>query len=369
MSTSSVRGGSAPQASPSTSDVRAPARSRKRAVQLAGEAHETLRAHQRGAEALDDRHQRLGEQRLGIAVADRGELAVGVRPWRPARAPRGAPARVSSSHGTSAAVPSSRVGEAGPLGGRVALRELAVQRHHRLGRREIQLREQDPIGGLDLRARLLVAGELRRRPPPRRRRRRRPPRPRAPRRAGRLSSPSRIDHGSAMPVVSSNDDLGLRAAHHLRDRRPQLRLHAHLVADAAAHQLHDVARAALDEARVDVDAPELVDDDADAPVVLAAEHAVERGRLPRAEEAGEQDERRFVEGWRQAGDTSASAGPMGFQSSSGASAPGAGPTDGAAPASGKAFGTQARTAAAISAVGRSRSTAHGPRSDSSARRA
>ena len=169
-----------------------------------------------------------------------------------------------------------------------------MQRHHRIRRGEVQLGQQDPIGRLDLGARLLVTGELtaarlgvddthhagrdRRRPLP------------AERFEPVEDRPWLGDAGGL-----EQDDLRLRSAVDLVDGGPQLRLHPHLVTDAAAGQLHDVAGPALDQARVDVDAPELVDDHADAPLVLPPEHAVDRRRLARAEKPGQQDERRFGE--------------------------------------------------------------------------
>ena len=96
--------------------------------------------------------------------------------------------------------------EAGALGGRVAARELAVQRHHGLGRGEIQLGQEDPVGRLDLRARLLVPREL----PPARLRVDGADDARRHRRRGiaEIFQPERIDQGSAMPVVSSSTTSG-----------------------------------------------------------------------------------------------------------------------------------------------------------------
>ena len=164
-----------------------------------------------------------------------------------------------------------------------------MQRHDGLGRREIQLGEDDAIGRLDLGTRLLVPGEL----------------PRAGLGVDRADDARR--HGRrrvAQPLEPVEDGPGLgdagrlqhhhlraRATRHLGDGGPQLGLHAHLVADAAADQLQHVAGAALDEAGVDVDPPELVDDHPDAPAVLRAQHAVQDGGLSRPQEPGEQDER------------------------------------------------------------------------------
>jgi hypothetical protein len=62
------------------------------------------------------------------------------------------------------------------------------------------------------------------------------------------------------------------------------------VADAAARQLDHVAGAGAQQAAVDVDAPQLVDDDGDAPMMLGAEQAVQQGGFSRTEKAGQDDE-------------------------------------------------------------------------------
>ncbi|HLK90603.1 MAG TPA: hypothetical protein VKZ18_11950 [Polyangia bacterium] len=167
-----------------------------------------------------------------------------------------------------------------------------MQRHHRLGPGQIQLGEQYSVGSLDLRPSLLVARQL---PGPglgvdgaddargdRRRRGAQPLEPVEDRPV--LGDPGRLQH----------DHLWLGAPHDLGDRRPQLGLHANLVTDAAAGQLHHVTGPALDQPGVDVDPPELVDDHADPPPVLRAQHPVEERGLPCAEKPGEQDERRLA---------------------------------------------------------------------------
>ena len=259
--------------------------------------NEALRAHQRRAQSIDDRQQRLG----AAAAPDRRRrrrsswpCACGPCAWR-ARA-AGAPGATSSSQGTSSAVASSPAGKLARSAAGLRRPSSRCSATTASGGAEIQLGQQHrdrrprparapPRGARAARARLGVddADDARRRRPA-------PPSPRP-------SSPSRIDQGSAMPVVSSTTTSGRAAAGHLGDRGPQLRLHAHLVTDAAARQLHHVAGAALDEARVDVDAPELVDDHADAPVVLRAQHAVQRRRLSRAQEAGQQHQRRLRDGF------------------------------------------------------------------------
>ena len=116
---------------------------------------------------------------------------------------------------------------------------------------------------------------------------------------GRRPLAQRLEAVEDRPGLS---DTGRLDQHHLRagaprdlvDGRPELRLHAHFVADAAAGQLHHVARAALDESRVDVDATELVDDHRHPTSVLRAEDAVQDRRLARPQEAGQENERRLA---------------------------------------------------------------------------
>ncbi len=227
--------------------------------------------------AAPDRCRRRRRAGRGCAVRARG----------PRRAPR---RRASSSQGTSSAVASSVSGK--PARSAAGLRRPSSRCSATTasGAARSSLLSSDAIGRLDLRARLLVSRQLR------------------PTRFG-------VDHadharrdrrrGVAQPLQPVEDrprlgdsgrlqqhHLRSRAARHLGDRRPQLGLHAHLVADAAARQLHHVAGAALDQAGVDVDAAELVDDDADPPVVLGAEHAVQDRGLAGAQKAGQQNERR-----------------------------------------------------------------------------
>ena len=99
-------------------------------------------------------------------------------------------------------------------------------------------------------------------------------------------------------VAVGGDDLGLRTPRHLVDRRPKLGLHPNLVADASAGQLQHVTGPALHQAGVDVDPTELVDDHADPAAVLRAQHPVQGGGLPGAQEPGEEDEGRFRRGRR-----------------------------------------------------------------------
>ena len=361
MRTSSVTGGfAAPGLGEAELGMQAGALE-KSAARLARNVNEPLGAHERGAEALHHRQERLGEQRRRIAVGDRRQLTVVVRPVRGRARPAG---RTSSSQGQSSAV-ARRWAEAGALGGRVAARELAVQRHHRVGRGEIQLGEHDSIGRLDLRARLLVAREL----PGTRlgvdgaddargERRRRSP---------QASSPSRIDQGSAIPVVSSTTTSGCA-------RRATSAIAAHS-SDCTRTSWHTQPPASsitsparlLMRRRVDVDAAELVDDHADPPPVLRPQHPVQERRLARAQKAGEQDQRRFGDGV--AADTARDCSARERSILVGDVAPrrAPAPLPAGAPA-GERPGTQARTPAAISGVGRSRLTAHASsRSASSAR--
>ena len=164
------------------------------------------------------------------------------------------------------------------------------QQSRRSGRRDIEFRDQDPIGGHDLVPRFLVPFEL----------------PdtglriddghhgrdanriiggrivvEAPEDGGRLGDAGRFQH----------DDIGTRAVNHVGERRPQLALHADLVTDTSAGQLENITGARTDQARVDVDASQLVDQHRDATVVLGTEHTVQDRGLSGAEKSGQHDQR------------------------------------------------------------------------------
>ena len=157
--TSSVPRASVPQGSPNVSPVRAPARSRKPRRSSPGDVNETLRADQRGAEAL--RSPRAAARAAAAPDRRRSTTAAGracARGDRRART-RGAP-RTSSSQGTSAAVPSSPSGKLARSAAGLRRASSRCSATTASARREIQLRQQDPVGRLDLRARLLVPGQL-----------------------------------------------------------------------------------------------------------------------------------------------------------------------------------------------------------------
>ena len=168
-----------------------------------------------------------------------------------------------------------------------------------VGRGEIQLAGvDDPVGGpLDLRARLFVPGDL----PPTRLRVDGADDARRERRCGVAEAVQPVEDRPGL------GDPGRLQHHHLRagaagqllgDRGPQLGCGTRIPrwqtwTTVTRHKLQHVARPALDEAGVDVDASELVDDHADPAAVLRAEHAVQDRRLARPQEPGEQNERRL----------------------------------------------------------------------------
>ena len=153
------RAGRAPQGSPNVRPVRGAGAFEEAAPIVAREVDEPLRAHQRGAQALDHREQRLGEQRLRIGEGRRRSSWPCACAWRSARATRGAP-RTSSSQGTSAAVPSSPSGKLARSAAGLRRASSRCSATTASAGREIQLGQQDPVGRLDLRARLLVPGQL-----------------------------------------------------------------------------------------------------------------------------------------------------------------------------------------------------------------
>ena len=132
MKTSSVRGGDrAPGLGEAELGVQAGALEES-AARLARDMNEALGANERRAEALDHRQQRLGQQWRRVAVGDRHELTVVVRPVCRPRA-----RRRPHLEQPGAELGGRLVGgrKAGALGSRVAAGELAVQGHHRLRRR------------------------------------------------------------------------------------------------------------------------------------------------------------------------------------------------------------------------------------------
>jgi hypothetical protein len=182
------------------------------------------------------------------------------------------------------------VGKAGQLGPGPQLDD--ARAHGRDLRRggAIELAQEHAIGGGDLLARLVVTFELRR--------------------AGlgvdhahhagrhdaiahrrRHALETLEDRGGLGDAGGLEDDLvGCRALRDLGDAVPEVALHVELAAHAAAGELEHVAAPEQDELGVDGDPPQLVDEHGDAAAVRRAEDAVERGRLPGAEEAGEDRE-------------------------------------------------------------------------------
>ena len=321
---------------------------------VAREVDEALGAHQRRAQALDHREQRLGQQRLRIGErrrrrAGRARARGGRRATR-----RGAPAHVEQPGDQRRRVALVAAGKLARSAAGLRRASSRCSATTASPAREIQLGQQDPVGRLDLRARLLVARELRRRPPRRRRRRRRPAAT-AGAAAPSSSSPDRIDHGSAMPVVSSTTTSG-------RERRLTSSIAAHSSdctrtswqTQPPASSITSPARLLMRRVSMSM-RPSSLMITPDAQAQLAPEHAVQRRGLARAEEPGQQHqrrlrwfrvvslhrcrrrvERRFVRHRRRL----------------------ARHLTGTA---GNASGTQARTAATISGVGRSRSTGARPR--------
>ena len=77
-----------------------------------------------------------------------------------------------------------------------------------------------------------------------------------------------------------HDAVGPGPRDHLAQRLPELLQGAHLVADAAARQLDHRAGPGPQQLAVDVDAPQLVDDDRQPAAMLRAEDPVERRGFP-----------------------------------------------------------------------------------------
>jgi len=166
-----------------------------------------------------------------------------------------------------------------------------VRSLERIRGREIELRQQDAVGGANLGPRLLATLE-------------------------RVDTGDRIhgaDHARHLdalmerlrPIAQPEKDrlrfrdasrlehdvIRLRPLDDVEDAVPEVVFRVDLAANAAAGELEHVASAADDEPAVDRDAPELVDEHGDAPARRRREHAVERGRFAGTEEPGEDRER------------------------------------------------------------------------------